>query len=195
MNIGDFNSNFRVTIVHLDDATSNASVNFKVQCLPNGRVSIHTATVDTTQLSVGYTDSDIVAAAWESIKTTVNQWASYNITEDRLSELTITSTSGVIDLSAFNTHFTVKVSNFEPIPKIDPAHWSIQLQIHRKTQDSIFTFFTALVPLTEEYCNNTLCSDIAQAAWEIVKNQACNWALSNSPSTTVVDTKYTPTNI
>jgi hypothetical protein len=195
MNIGNFTSNFTVTIVHLDNSTSNASVHFKVQCVPNGRVSIHTVIVDTTELTEGFTDADIVTSAWDSVKTTVNAWALTNIAENRLSELTIISTSNVIGVSTFNTHFTVKVSQFEAVPNIDPTHWLIQLQINRKTHESIFSFFTALVPLTQEYCNNTLCSNIAQAAWDMVKNQACDWALSNSPSNTVVNTIYTPTAI
>jgi hypothetical protein len=195
MNLEDFSNNFTVTVVHFDDSTSNISVNFKVQCKTNGRVSIHTSVVDTTELSEGYTESDVVSAAWNSIKTTVNTWASYNIVEDRLSELSITSTSGVIDLSTFNTHFTVKVSQFELTPKINPTNWSIQFYVYRKTNESISTFFSALVPLTQEFCNNTLCADIAGAAWEVVKNEACNWALNNIPTNSVINTIFNPVNI
>ena len=195
MNLEDFSNNFTVTVVQFDDTTSNVSVNFKVQCVPNGRVSIHTSIVDTTGLSEGYTHADIVSAAWNSIKTTVNTWASYNIVKDRLSELSITSTSGVIDLSTFNTHFTVKVSQFELTPKINPTNWSIQFYISRKTNENISTFFSSLVPLTQEFCNNTLCADIAAAGWENIKEYICNWALANMPTDSVVDTIFVPSSM
>lgn len=195
MNLEDFSNNFTVTVVQFDDTTSNVSINFKVQCIPNGRVSIHTSIVDTTGLSEGYTEADVVSAAWNSIKAIVNTWASYNIVEDKLSELSITSTSGVIDLSTFNTHFTVKVSQFELTPKINPTNWSIQFYVSRKTNESISTFLSALVPLTQEFCNNTLCVDIAEAAWEVVKNEACHWASNNIPTNSVIDTIFNPANI
>lgn len=195
MNLEDFSNNFTVTVVHFDDTTSNASVNFKVKCIPNNRVSIHTTVVDTTQLSEGYTHADVVSAAWENVKTVVNSWASYNIIEEPLSELSITSTSGVIDLSTFNTHFTVKVSQFELSPKINPTNWSIQFYISRKTNENISTFFSSLVPLTQEFCNNTLCADIAAAGWENIKEYICNWALANMPTDSVVDTIFVPSSM
>lgn len=195
MNLEDFSNNFTVTVVKFDNSTSNNFVNFKVQCLPNNRVSIHTATVDTTLLAGEFTQADVISSAWDSIKTTVNAWASYNIVENSLSELAITSTSEAIDLTTFNTYFTVKVTQFSLTPAINPTHWCIQLQVHRNTNESIYTLFTSLIPLTSEFCNNTLCSDIATASWELVKNQACNWAVSNLPSESLLNAVYTPTAI
>jgi hypothetical protein len=194
MNISDFNTNFTVTIKQFDDTTSNVAVNYQVVCLPNSRKSLHTAVVDTTLLSEGYTDNDVVLAGWNSIKSTVNTWALYNITEVPLTTLAITSTSNVISLSAFNTNFTVNVVHFNLIPAINPTHWVIQLSVLRNGT-SIGNVFEGYVPLTESYCNNTLCSDIAQAAWELVKNPACDWALANMPTDSVVDTVYTPASI
>jgi len=196
MNLGDFNSNFTVRVVQFDNTTTNnISVNFKVQCISNIRVSIHTTIVDTTQLSEGYTDIDVVNAAWENVKTIVNAWASFNITEERLSELLITSTSSVIDVSTFNTHFSVKVVYFKLIPNINPTFWSIQFSVSKKIKENISAVFEGLVPLTQDYCNNSLCSNIAAAGWELVKEQACNWALNNIPTDSIVDTVFIPINI
>ena len=125
MNLETFNNNFTVKIVHYDDANSNVVVKFKVRCVINNRVSLHIATADTTQLSGGYTISDVVSLSWNNIKTTVNQWASYNIIENQLSVLTITSTSNVIDLSTFNSNFNVKSSFFDALPDTNPTDWCI----------------------------------------------------------------------
>lgn len=195
MNLENFNTNFTVTVVHFDDTTSNASVHFKVQCIVNARVSLHTSIVDTTALSPGYTDSDVISAAWETIKTTVNTWASFNITELLLSELEITTTSNVISVSTFNNNYTVKVIHFNIVPNINPTDWSIQLSIRKNTNESISTIFEGLVPLTSEYCNNTLCSNIALAAWELIKDEACDWAVANLPVDTFEEQVFVPMNI
>ena len=195
MNLENFNNNFTVKIVHFDDATSNVVVKFKVRCLLNNRVSLHIATADTTQLSEGYTTSDVVSLSWNNIKTTVNQWASYNIIEDPLSDLTITSTSNVIDLSTFNSNFNVKSSFFDIMPENNPTNWCIHYVVTRNNNSNIVHGFKGLVPLTQEYCNNTLGADIAAAGWELVKESACNWASQNLSIGTVVDTIFAPVSI
>lgn len=195
MNLADFNNNFTVTVVQFDDTTSNASVNFKVKCIPNNRVSIHTTVVDTTQLSNGFTDNDVISAAWENVKTVVNSWASFNIIEEPLSIFSVTSTTNVIDLTTFNTHFSVKMVRFELIPNINPTHWCLQYCISRINNQSITTVFESIVPLTQEFCNNTLCADIAAAGWENMKEYICNWALANMPSDSVVDTIFVPSSV
>jgi hypothetical protein len=196
MNLQDFNNDFSVKVVYFDDTSSNVAVHFSVKCLVNNRVSIHTSTADTTQLSEGYNDADVLSLAWNNIKTTVNTWASYNITENPLSDLSITSVSNVIGLSTFNANFTVKVIRFELIPNINPTHWCIQYSISRSNSQNISSVFEGLVPLTQEYCNNTLCTDIANAGWELIKDKACNWALNNMPVVdSVVDTIFTPASI
>ena len=195
MNLENFNNNFTVKIVHFDDATSNVVVKFKVRCLLNNRVSLHIATTDTTQLSEGYTISDVVSLSWNNIKTTVNQWASYNISHDPLSYLTITSTSNVIDLSTFNSNFNVKSGFFDILPDTNPTDWCIHYVVTRNNNSNISYGFKGLVPLTQQNCNNTLCADIAAAGWEIVKESACNWASQNLPVETVVDTIFVPVSI
>jgi hypothetical protein len=195
MNLQDFNNTMTVKIVHFDDSTSNVSVNFQVKCISNGRVSLHTTTVDTTQLSEGYTTTDVLTTAWNNIKATVNTWASFNVTEERLTVVSITSTSDAIDLTTFNTNFTVKVLCFQLIPNINPTNWGIQFSVSRTSNPLISATFEGLVPLTQEYCNNTLCLNIAASAWESVKNQACTWAVNNMPTDSVVDTIFTPTSI
>ena len=195
MNLTDFNNDFTVTVVHFDDTTSNATVNFKVKCIPNNRVSIHTTVVDTTQLSNGFTDNDVLSAAWENVKTVVNTWASYNIIEEPLSVLSVTSTTNVIDLTSFNTHFSVKLVRFELIPNINPTYWCLQYCIARINNQSITTVFESIVPLTQEFCNNTLCADIVDAGWENIKEYICNWALANMPTDSVVDTIFVPSSM
>jgi len=195
MNLQDFNNDFTVKVVYFNDVTSNVAVHFRVQCLVNNRVSIHTSVADTTQLSEGYNDADVLTLAWNNIKTTVNTWASDNIIENPLSVISITSVSNVIGLSTFNANFTVKVIRFELIPNINPTHWCIQYSISRSNSQNISAVFEGLVSLTEEYCNNTLCADIASAGWEFVKDKACDWALNNMPIDSVVDTIFTPASI
>lgn len=195
MNLTDFNTDFTVTISRFDDSTSNVSVHFKVQCNINNRVSIHTTVVDTTQLSSGYTNNDVISEAWDNVKTTVNSWASFNILEDPLVEFTVPSTSSAIDLTTFNTHFTVKLIRFELVPTINPSYWSIYYNVTSKVKpNTISNFFEGLIPLTGDFCNNTLCSDIAEAGWELAKNEACYWAVNNIPSS-IVDTVFTPSSV
>lgn len=191
MNLTDFNSDFTVTISRFDDSTSNVSVHFKIQCDLNNRVSIHTTVVDTTQLSSGYTTNDVIAEAWDNVKSAVNSWASLNILEDPLVVFTVPSTSSAIGLSTFNTHYTVTLIRFELVPTINPSYWSIYYCVTSKVKSSISNFFEGLIPLTEDYCNNTLCSNIAEAGWELAKNRACDWAANNIPSG-IVDTVFTP---
>jgi hypothetical protein len=194
LTLQEFNDNFKVTVVHFDNSTSNTIVHFNVQCTFNGRTSIHIAMVDTTELQ-GSTNADIVSAAWDSIKTVVNTWAAFNLVEDRLTELSVTSTSNAIDVSTFNTHFYVKVIRFELVPKINPTHWCIGFAIYVIGNESIYNNVEGLVSLSETYCNNTLCSNIADAAWEVVKDSACEWAVAKLPTQDILDTNFTPLNI
>jgi hypothetical protein len=195
MNITDFNTDFSVKVVRFDDLTSNVSVHFQVKCIPNNRVSIHTTEVDTTQLSEGYTNSDVLSAAWLNIKTVVNSWASFNIIEEPLSVFSVTSVTNAIDLTTFNTHFSVNIIRFELIPNINPTHWCIQYQVTRINKQSISAVFDSIVPLTSEFCNNTLCANSAAAGWEIIKEIICNWAIANIPTDSVVDTIFVPGSI
>jgi hypothetical protein len=196
MNLTDFNTDFNVKVVRFDDTTpTSVLVHFQVRCIPNNRLSIHTTSVDATQLSEGYTDNDVLSAAWLNVKTAVNSWASFNIIEDPLSVFSVTSTSNAIDLTTFNTHFSVKIVRFELIPNINPTYWCLQYQVSRVNNQSIVTVFESLLSLTSQYCNNTLCTDITAAGWEIIEDSICSWALANLPVDTVVDTVFTPTSI
>jgi hypothetical protein len=85
-------------------------------------LSIHTTIVDTTQLTPGYTHENIISTAWESVKTDANAWGVFNVVETRLTELTVTSTSNAIDVSTFNTNFSVKIIRFELVPPINPTN-------------------------------------------------------------------------
>jgi hypothetical protein len=193
LTLQEFNDNFSVTVVHFDNSTSTVSVHFMVQCKSNNRVSIHTALVDTTQLQQGYTNSDVVSDAWNQVKSTVNIWAPFNLAQDRLTELEITSTSNLIDVSTFNTHFIVRVIRFELVPYSNPTNWCIGFAIYVRDNESISQNYEGLLPITQEYCNNTLCSNIASAAWELVKETACAWAVEKLPTHDVLNTTFIPT--
>lgn len=195
LTLQEFNDNFTVTVVHFDNSTSNVVVHFKVQCKKNNRVSIHTATVDTTQLLEGFTNADVVCAAWDAVKTTVNIWAPFNLTEDRLVDFEVTSTSNAIDVSTFNTHFAVKIIRFELVPHINPINWCIGFSVCVKGSESTCQNYEGLLSLTQEYCNNTFCSNIAGSAWELVKERVCAWAAEKLPTHDVLDTNFVPTNI
>lgn len=195
LTLQEFNDNFTVTIVHFDESTNDiVVVHFKVQCNINKRLSIHTTTVDTTQLTQGYTHNDVILQAWASVKSIVNAWAAFNLVEDKLSQLSVTSTSNSIDVSTFNAHFSLNIIRFELVPSINPSHWCIGFSACIVGNESTCKNYEALIPLTQQYCNNTVCSNIADAAWEVVKDNICQWAVSKLPTQDVLDTIFVPIN-
>lgn len=178
LTLQEFNDNFTVTTVRYDDTDlSNVLVHFKVQCNSNKRVSVHITFVDTTQLSQGFTSNDVINAAWNNIYSTVNQWAAYNLVEDPLTNLNIISTTNDISLTDFNNNFTVYVCRFEPVPVFRPTDWCIGFSVQINNVPNSSRNFEGLVSIST-FCNNTLCADIANAAWEIVKSDVCIWAAS-----------------
>lgn len=191
LTLQEFNDNFTVTVVHFDNTTSNVIVHFKVQCKSNNRVSIHTTIVDTTQLQPGFTNNDVVSVAWDAVKNVVNTWAAFNLVEGRLTEFEPETTSNEIDVSTFNTHFLVKVIRFELVPNINPTNWCIGFTVCVKGSESTCNNYEGLLPITQ-YCNNTLCANIVSAAWELVKDSACAWAVSKLPTHDVLDTAFVP---
>lgn len=195
LSLQEFNDNFTVTIVRFDNSTSNVLVHFKVHCRPNNRLSIHTTSVDTTQLQQGYTNQDVVTEAWNTVKSVVNSWAEFNLVENRLTELTVSSTSDAIDVSTFNTHFLVKVVRFDLVPQVNPTDWCIGFSVCIRDNESVCQNFEGLIPLTQEYCNNTLCTNIATAAWNLVKSNASDWASSKLPTHDILDTTFVPPNM
>jgi hypothetical protein len=195
LTLQEFNDNFTVKIVKFDNSINDAVVYFKVQCIPNDRVSIHTSTVDITQLTSGYTHADIISAAWDSIKTVVNTWAAFNLTENRFTEFTVTSTSDAIDVTTFNNNFIVNIIRFESVPSINPSNWCIGFKVCSIGNNSTCNNFEGLIPLSQNYCNNTLCSNIADATWDVVKDNVCEWASGKLPTKNVLDTLFVPINI
>ncbi len=155
-------------------------------------MSIHTTIVDTTQLTPGYTHENIISTAWESVKTDANAWGVFNVVETRLTELTVTSTSNAIDVSTFNTNFSVKIIRFELVPPINPTNWCIGFTVCAINNEFTCNNYEGLIPLSQNYCNNTVCSNIADSAWEIVKDNVCEWAVAKLPTQDVL---FVPTNI
>jgi hypothetical protein len=195
LSLQELNDNFTVTTVHFDDSTSNVLVHFKLHCTSNNRISIHTASVDTTQLQQGYTNQDIITEAWNTVKSVVNTWAEFNLLQNRLTELTVSSTSNAIDVNTFNTHFLVKIIRFELVPQVNPTHWCIGFSVCVRDNESVCQNFEGLISLTQEYCNNTLCTDIATAAWDLVKNNVSNWAAIKLVNHDILNIRFVPTNI
>ena len=192
LTLQEFNDNFTVTVVHFDNATSNVIVHFKVQCKSNNRLSIHTTTVDTTQLQPGFTNDDVVSVAWDAVKSVVNTWSAFNLVEGRLSDFDVQTISNGIDVSTFNTNFIVKVIRFELVPYINPTHWCIGFSVYVNGSESTCKNYEGLLPITEEYCNNTLCANIVSAAWELVKDNICAWTVEKLPTQDVLNTTFVP---
>jgi hypothetical protein len=192
LTLQEFNDNFTVTTVRYDNSDmSNVIIHFKVQCNTNKRLSVHTTSVDTTQLSQGFTHSDVINSAWSNIYNTVNQWAAYNLVDDPLNMLTITSTTNDISLTDFNNNFTVYVCRFEPVPMSRPVDWCIGFRVQAKSVENITQNFEGVVPISS-YCNNTLCADIANAAWDIVKGNVCSWAVNKLSLNEVLNNTFVP---
>jgi hypothetical protein len=193
MSIEEFNQNFTVkVIIYTNDNNSEyKDIGFKVCCKSNGRISIHTATVNITQLPQNYINEDVVAAGWELVKATVFDWASFNIQEDRLSVLDIVSTSDIIDVNTFNSYFEVQVMKFECTPVVNPTDWCIGFKIVLKSNELTNLYIDGTVSLSQ-HCNNTLCTNIATAVWDQVKDQVCMWASDKIPDSDVLNKKYIP---
>jgi hypothetical protein len=189
-----FNENFVVTVVSYKEENNGSSIKvcYKVSCKQNGRVSVHIATVDTTSLSVGYTNVDVVQAGWSTISTVVNQWAAYNLVQDKLNTISITSTTNDISVADFNEQFTINVIRFEPVSIPNPTQWCIGFSISLNDNVNINRNFEGYVNISD-YCNNTLCAEIATTALNSIKEQVCGWACDQLVNFQVLNKLFTPT--
>ena len=191
-----FNDNFIVTIVHFDNESGNVTIHFKVQSTINSKVSIHKSTVDTKKLSKNFTQKDIISSAWDLIKRTVKIWSICCINEDQLIEYTVTSTSNVIDVSTFNNNFLVKVIRFDLVPSVNPSSWCIGFSVCIRNNESVLNNYEGLISIETQYNDNDkLCKNITDSAWELIKDNVCNWAVSKLPSNNILNITFLPTYI
>jgi hypothetical protein len=192
MTIEDFNTNFAVSIVeyNVDDIANTVTINFAITCTSNNRKSIWVSVVDTTTLSEGYTSSDVLDAAWNDVKASVNDWAVYNLAETAFTEYTVASVSDAITLSDFNTNFTVYLGRFDLYPSIQPTSWCIGFRAQRNGKDANI-YVDATIPIAD-HCNNTLCASIADTVWDLVKSRVSSWAATELAKDNVINTTFVP---
>lgn len=193
MTIEDFNSNFVVRIVDYNNVvdSSDIKVVFEVKCNTNNRVGVFISEVDTTALIEAYTSTEVIAAAWDDVKTTVNSWAVVNIANDVLALFTPLSTTADISLTDFNTNFTVHINRYELYPRTQPSSWCIGFSVHNTISNQ--TLYTdGTVPI-QDFCNDVLCVDVATAVWDTLKQRVCLWAATEMSRSTLLNTIYNPT--
>lgn len=190
----DFNNNFKVRIADYRHQNSIATVYYEVKCMVNNRISVHIANVDITQLQEGYTQSDVIEAGWNTVKTNVNAWATTNIVKSPITTYTPSSTTDDISLTDFNNAFTVYLQRWELFPSVHPSSWCVGLVAVSKTRADVSIYRDCNISI-DNLCNNTLCLDIIDAAWDAVKNAVCSWAATELTKASVLNTLYTPTDI
>lgn len=193
----EFTTYFIVRVVNYKDLGNDTiKVAFEVKCIVNNRVGIFIAEVDTTNLDEGYTQQDVVDAAWELQKTNVNDWSVVNLPHEVLSAYTPVSVpdNSAITLTEFNNSFTVSVRRYELYPEIAPTKWCVGFQIHKNDNTSINMYIDGSVPV-ETQCNNVLCVAVVGAVWDTIKTNVCTWAATQLAKATVIDTTFTPTTV
>jgi hypothetical protein len=81
MTTEDFNNNFAISIgeYDLDEESNTITVNFAIECISNNCKSTWVSVVNTSTLPEGYTSSDVLDAAWNDVKISVNDWAVLNL--------------------------------------------------------------------------------------------------------------------
>lgn len=197
MTLEEFTTNFVVKIVDYRDLGDDTiKVVLEVKAINNNRVGVFIAEVDTTTLDEGFTQQDVVEAAWDLQKTNVNDWSVYNIQNPVLSAytpLTVADNSG-ITLTDFNNNFTVTVCRYELYPETSPTTWCIGFLIHKTDTAGISKYVDGNVPI-ETQCNNVLCVDVVGAVWDSIKGNVCSWAAAELAKASVIDTTFTPTTV
>jgi hypothetical protein len=191
--IEDFNANFVVRIVNYSPVsnTSTVDVEFEVKCTVNNRVIIHKTNVDTSLLVEPFTTSDVTDVAWDNVQSNVNAWATTNVASEIISTYEPSTSTDDISLTDFNNNFTVKVTRFELYPPINPTHWCIGFFTSSDSHPEQNIYRDCSLS-TVDYCNNTLCMDIVDGGWALLKQGICAWAATEFAKSSIIDTIYTP---
>jgi hypothetical protein len=188
-----FLENFTVRVVEYEpQGESIVTVHFEVRSNYNGRLSIHLASVDTSNLGE-HTTNDVLNIAWDIVKPTVSAWATTNVVNEPLTSYVPSDTTDAINITDFNDNFDVRVARWELYPTEKPQHWCIGFEARKKsgTQNIIKDCNISIT----SFCNNTLCLDIMNAAWAVMKPSICSWASQVLASFDVINSIYVPTTL
>ena len=197
MTLEEFATNFKVRIVDYQDlGNDTVKVIFEVKCVVNHRVGVFIAEVDTTTLSEGFTQQDVVDAAWDLQKTNINDWSIVNLPHEVLSTYTPLSVAdnSPITLTDFNNNFTVNVCRYELYPETQPKTWCVGFQISKTNNTSINMYVDGNIPI-ETQCNNVFCATVVAAVWDNIKSNVCTWAATHLEKASVIDTTFIPTTV
>lgn len=197
MTLEEFTNNFVVKVVDYKDVGNDTvKVVFEVKCTDNKRVGVFIADVDTTTLDEGFTEQDVVEAAWDLQKSNVNDWSVVNLPHQVLSAHTPLSVSNgsPITITDFNNNFTVAVRRYELYPEISPVSWCVGFYIYKTDDASENMYIDGNVPI-ESQCNNVLCVNVVEAVWDTIKHNVCTWAATQIAKASVIDTTFTPTTV
>jgi hypothetical protein len=190
----EFNDAFKVRVVDYRVESTDITVYYEVKCTSNLRVSVHIATVDTTELLEGYTATDVIDAGWTAIKDAVNSWATTNVSKPPFTTFTPDVTTNDVTVTDFNNNFVVNLQRFELFPTIQPSVWCIGLNTHSQTRQNVSLYRDCSLSI-DDFCNDTECLDIVTAAWLQMKASICSWAAEELAKSDVINTLYTPTDI
>lgn len=190
-----FNDNFVVRVADYSDVVNTPDtvhVVFEVLCTSNKRVGAFIADIDTTTLSQGFTQADVLEAAWTEVKSDVNDWALVNIEHTQYIAYDPPSTTSAITLQDFNDNFSVQLTRYELYPKVSPSSWCIGFYVYSSTRPGVNMFIDGIVPVGD-FCNNVFCVNVAAAVWDTLKDRICTWAAAELEKPQVVNTVYVPT--
>jgi hypothetical protein len=189
----DFLSNFTVRVAnYTPEQETTIAVHFEVRCNVNGRLSIHTASVDVSEMQA-YTTNAIIDMAWNMVKSNVSDWATTNVSNPPLSVFTPTTCTNDISLTDLNNNFTIRASRWELYPKERPETWVVGFEMSQNggSQSKIMDCTIPIVDM----CNNTLCLNIMTAGWNVMEPAFCAWAGQVLADTNVINTIYVATSL
>jgi hypothetical protein len=195
LTLTEFNNDFAVRIVDFVDMGNNTNkVVFEVKCTVNNRVGVFISEIDTTTLDEGFTNDDVVDAAWNEVKTDANDWAVVNLPKVVYTAYTVESVSdnSPITLQNFNNNFTVELRRYALYPEVSPKSWCLGFYVYKTNNTSINMYVDNNVPIGD-FCNNVLCASVGASVWNLVKSNVCVWAASQLEMASVIDTTYVPT--
>lgn len=185
-----FLENFTVRVVEYEpQGEGTVTVHFEVRNSYNGRLSIHLASVDTSNLGE-HTTNDVLNIAWDIVKPTVSAWATTNVVNEPLTSYVPSDTTNAISITDFNDNFDIRVARWELYPTEKPQHWCIGFEARKKSGTQNITI-DCNISITS-FCNNTLCLDIMDAAWAVMKPSICSWASQVLASFDVINSIYVP---
>lgn len=196
MSLEDFNRDFVVRIASFTASpdTTTVHVVFEVKCTANHRVGAFMTDVDTATLNAGHSTDDVVNAAWDAVKATVNPWVVINVQHEILTAFTPQTTTDDISISDFNTYFTVHVGRYELYPTVSPTSWCVAFTVFITDKPDVKMYLDSNVPVND-WCNNVFCVDVVTAVWEKLKAPICTWAASELVKSHVLNTTYVPTEV